>query len=199
MGLNSSRQLTNLSCLTRQPCIAFFSRRSFFFFCNKAKHIGSKVLLRGLLGTIFRCLMLLFFLRSHFHVGPHLPQCTTVFSSSKWKHIITTAVRLFLEKKIIFHLKNQQCQQAFCGALMPIHLSFQRRPFAFVAHPSVSCSTLSRKNLEYTGNSKHGKKNKNKNPKTQFAQYQNASHLWHEAEQLLASELQHYTTVNERK
>lgn len=36
-------------------------------------------------------------------------------------------------------------------------------------------------------------------PNQQLAQQQNASHLWHEAEQLLANEAQHYTTVKERK
>lgn len=84
------------------------------------------MLLRGLLGTIFRCLMLLLSLRSYFHVGLHLPQCTIVFSSSKWKHIIRTAVQLFLKKKGSFFIwKSTVSTSLFVGPVCQYTFNFK--------------------------------------------------------------------------
>lgn len=119
--------------------------------------MSSEVLLRGLLGTIFRCLMLLFFLRNHFHVGLHLPQCTMVFSSSKWKHFITAAVRLFLVFFFFLLFEKSAVSDFF------LWNSYSNIPFISKGTTCLCCTSFyfvlyTKKNLHYTGNSKHGEK-----------------------------------------
>lgn len=127
--------------------------------------------------------MLLFFLRSHLHIGLYLPQCTVVSSSSKWKHISRAAVQF--SSFFFFQLKVNSVKLFF---FFPSNTSFiSKETIVFVAHLSASCSTLINRELKTWEKKQH------------FIQQQNANHLWHEAEQLLTNEPQHYTTVNDRK
>lgn len=88
---------------------------------------------------------LLFFLRSHFHIGLHLPQCIMVSSSSKWKHIGRAAVQFSFF--FLFQLKVNSVK-LFKLFFFVSNTSFiSKETIVFVAHLSASCSTLSRKIL----------------------------------------------------
>lgn len=125
-----------------------------------------------------------------------------IFCSAPWfSHLVSGSTLLeqlcgYFLKRRFFSFENQQWQQASCRALMPMHLSFQRRLSVFVAHPSVSCSMPSGRIFNKQG-TKTWEKTKWK--QTICPVVKHKPFAAQGREQLLASELQHYTTVNGRK